>query len=84
VNAPELTTDDLIGHSLVRSLPHGERENLERILRLADLVKFAKYNSLPDECTWALNAATAFVNATSPRIETTGNAMNQGVNGDVV
>lgn len=83
VNAPELTTDDLVGHSLVRSLPASSRESLERILRLADLVKFAKYDSLPDECVWAMGAAEAFVTATRLRTETTIVSANQGENGTV-
>ncbi|MFM1745847.1 MAG: hypothetical protein RLZZ630_1784 [Bacteroidota bacterium] len=81
VNAPELTTDDLIGHSLVRTLPALERENLERILRLADLVKFAKYTSLPDECQWTMIAATSFVSATGNRKEIPNTETQEVANG---
>lgn len=83
VNAPELTTDDLVGHSLVRTLPAAEQENLERILRLADLVKFAKYTSLPDECQWTMSAATSFVSATRIRVENLNTEKNEVANGAV-
>lgn len=80
VNAPELTTDDLIGNSLVLSLPTNERESLERILRLADLVKFAKYNSMPAECEWSMSAAENFITATAPVVESQITGNNQAIN----
>jgi len=39
---------------------------LEQILTLADMVKFAKYNPLPDEHDRSLNSSVAFVEKTIP------------------
>lgn len=83
VNAPDMTTDDLVSHSLVRSLPTSQSENLERILRLADLVKFAKYTSLPDECAWGMTAAVNFITSTSTRLDPVRPATPHDVNGNV-
>lgn len=72
VFAMELTTDDLLGHSLMHSLSTDNRSDLERILRLADLVKFARYTSIQSENEWALNQARQFVNDTTPSTNTKG------------
>ena len=41
-------------------------EKLSKMLRLADLVKFAKWHTTPDENEQALNTAYEFVKGTKP------------------
>ncbi|WP_255491381.1 hypothetical protein [Dysgonomonas sp. ZJ279] len=64
INAPEMITEDII-EAVHRSTDASSPENsLSQILRLADLVKFAKYNPLPDENDLSLVNAYLFVNQT--------------------
>lgn len=42
-------------------------EKLRKMLQLADFVKFAKYEAMPEENERALNTAYEFVNATTPQ-----------------
>lgn len=42
-------------------------ERLSKMLQLADFVKFAKYEAMPEENEGALNTAYEFVNATTPQ-----------------
>ena len=44
-------------------------ERLSQMLQLADFVKFAKYEAMPEENERALNTAYEFVNATTPQKE---------------
>lgn len=44
-------------------------ERLSKMLQLADFVKFAKYEAMPEENEKALNTAYEFVNATTPQKE---------------
>ncbi len=44
-------------------------ERLSKMLQLADFVKFAKYEAMPEENEGALNTAYEFVNATTPQKE---------------
>lgn len=44
-------------------------ERLSKMLQLADFVKFAKYEAMPEENEGALNTAYEFVNATTPQTE---------------
>ena len=44
-------------------------ERLSKMLQLADFVKFAKYEAMPEENERALNTAYEFVNATTPQKE---------------
>ena len=68
IPAQEQTSDEILGaivHSgLDRQLPF---ENLERMLRLADLVKFAKGKPKPDENAEAIDKAYDFVQQTIRR-----------------
>lgn len=66
INAMELTSDEIISafkyrNSLVDEVTFN---NLVRILKNADLVKFAKYEPLPDDNNLALVDAYFFVNKT--------------------
>lgn len=62
----ELTSDELLSHAAVKVIPENTREELERILRLADLVKFAKWQAIPSENEWAMQLAQKFVRDTAP------------------
>ena len=62
----ELTSDELLSHAAVKVISENTREELERILRLADLVKFAKWQAIPSENEWAMQLAQKFVRDTAP------------------
>ena len=62
----ELTSDEILSHAAVKVIPENTREELERILRLADLVKFAKWQAIPSENEWAMQLAQKFVRDTAP------------------
>ena len=61
----ELTTDEVLQQSIALAWNADLREGMERILRLADLVKFAKYQPLADEHTWSMQEAVRFVHSTA-------------------
>lgn len=62
----ELTSDEILSHAAVKSISGSSREELEKILRLADLVKFAKWQAIPSENEWAMQLAQKFVRETAP------------------
>lgn len=66
INAMELTTDEIISAFKYRNSLMDETtfNNLVRILKNADLVKFAKFEPLPDDNNLALVDAYFFVNQT--------------------
>jgi hypothetical protein len=51
--------------------------NMEQILLLADLVKFAKYHPLPEENELSIMNAYLFVNSTTPALVNEGNEENE-------
>jgi len=65
VSALELTTDEILGHAFFRGLKAENGEQLERVLRLADLVKFAKMQPLASDNELAMQLAVSFVKETS-------------------
>ncbi|MBL7923006.1 MAG: hypothetical protein JNL88_02290 [Bacteroidia bacterium] len=65
VGALELTSDEILGHGFLATVNPGNREELERILRLADLVKFARMQALGTECEWVMQLARKFVKETA-------------------
>ncbi len=65
VGAQELTTDEILNHGFLRLIDPPSKEDLEKILRLADLVKFAKWEAIPNECELSMQLAVKFVNDTS-------------------
>lgn len=76
--AMESTSDELLQQSSSLGWDPELREGFERIIRLADLVKFAKYQPVADENRWSMQEAVRFVKSTalqsmpqelSPRIE---------------
>ena len=66
IKALEYTTDETLQAFKYRNdlLSGKSQENLKQILTLSDLVKFAKYNPLPDDHNLTLMNAYIFVNET--------------------
>ena len=67
VAALELTSDEILSSPPMRLLTKEAREALKEILMRADLVKFAKYQPLPEEHETSLRLATGFVESTRVR-----------------
>lgn len=65
VGAQELTTDEILNHGFLRLIDPPGKEDLGNILRLADLVKFAKWQAIPSECELSMQLAVKFVKSTS-------------------
>jgi hypothetical protein len=61
VPALERTTDDLIAELRLSAMGVEQREVLRNMLRLADMVKFAKYTALPAENEQLMASAVRFV-----------------------
>lgn len=61
----ELTSDEILSHAAIRNLPVSQQEQLERVLRLSDLVKFARWQAISSENEWALQQAVKFVHDTA-------------------
>lgn len=66
VPAMESTTDELLKELRVSPLSTDHRAQLENMLRLADMVKFAKALPSPQENEQMMAAAIRFVNETAP------------------
>ena len=64
INAMEMTSDEIL--ALIKQTTEAQSvyDNLRQILSLADFVKFAKMNPLPDENDLSLMNAYLFVNQT--------------------
>ena len=60
----DTATTEIYTLSLHDALPISVIENLKQILQLADFVKFAKYQPLPDENELSLMNSYLFVNQT--------------------
>ncbi|MDR1556198.1 MAG: hypothetical protein LBS88_04100 [Tannerellaceae bacterium] len=71
INAMEMTTGEIL--TIIRRENEADSvyENLKQILQLADFVKFAKMNPLPDENDLSLMNAYLFVNQTKQEVLTT-------------
>ncbi len=65
IQALELTTDEILDDIESIDMPSGTRSDLESMLNLADLVKFARYKPLPDENTDTLRLAFSVVENTA-------------------
>ncbi len=63
-NAMEMTTFEIMQHLHSDIKASGITDKLREVLELADLVKFAKENPLPDRHDYSLNLGVAFVNTT--------------------
>jgi hypothetical protein len=69
VPAPEMTSGEILDKLRECSDANTSDDNLKQILILADFVKFAKYNPLPDENELSLMNAYSFVNDTNKEEE---------------
>jgi hypothetical protein len=69
VYAMEQTTDEILHQFENNLIRDAEREKLKFILRHADMVKFAKANSLPAENENTMQYAVDFINNTRPVIK---------------
>ena len=70
VPAPEMTSAEILAYFNYLKTENKEiYYNLQQILQLADLVKFAKWNVGPDEHELSLNNAFMFVNETNVKTE---------------
>lgn len=81
VNAFEMTSDEILTVVKNFMIAESSNESLHQILRLADLVKFAKYKPLPDENDLSLVNAYLFVNQTKkedPITPVDSNELNSG------
>jgi len=65
VPAMEQTTDELIAALRLSSMATSPRERLTNLLRLADMVKFAKWHPLPSENEQMMAGAIALVQETA-------------------
>ncbi len=63
--AMEQTTDELLAGLRLSSMPTAPREQLGQLLRLADMVKFAKWNALPTENEQVMASAIKLVQETA-------------------
>lgn len=65
INSLEMTSEEILDHlRMLRAEQKSTYLSLQQILRLADLVKFAKWNAMPDEHELSLQNAYLFVNQT--------------------
>ncbi|MBN3035225.1 MAG: hypothetical protein JW861_06535 [Bacteroidales bacterium] len=65
IHALEMTSGEIMEHLVQSSLTEEYTKSMEGILWLADMVKFAREEPLPDENEQSLDLATAFVKATA-------------------
>jgi hypothetical protein len=65
VNALELTSDELLVHGFTLQLDQETRECLERVVKLADLVKFARMTPLGSDCESSMHLSRRFVERTA-------------------
>lgn len=69
VNAMEMTSTQIRHAVEANELTRLSRENMHRVLEIADFVKFAKVRPLPDDNVKAFNSALKFVEDTKPAPE---------------
>jgi hypothetical protein len=65
VNAMELTSDEILANGFVQMLDAEQKEKLSYLVRLADLVKFAKSQPLAYESEQSMGVAVQFVKVTA-------------------
>ena len=65
INSMEMTSEEILDHLRVLKVEKKSAYlNLKQILNLADLVKFAKWNAMPEEHELSLQNAYLFINQT--------------------
>lgn len=67
VPAMEQTTDELLAALRMTAMPRAQQEGLAPILRLADMVKFAKWSALPTENEQVMASAFKLVAETAEK-----------------
>ena len=67
MDALEMTTSEIIRALKKETVDKSIRNELKGILELADLVKFAKHNSVPDENIRSMDHAMNFLRNTRPQ-----------------
>jgi len=77
IDAMEMITYDLIDSLKLTNVPAEEIKRLEKILTLADMVKFAKFQPLPDEHDGSLKSGVVFVENTKPQISAEARPTNE-------
>lgn len=70
INAFEKTSDEILNSVKIYTEADSSLESLTQVLKLADLVKFAKYKPLPNENDLSLVNSYLFVNQTKVEIST--------------
>lgn len=70
INAKEMTSDEILDAFGKIEGKTSANEGLEQVLKLADLVKFAKLKPSEDENELSFNKAELFVNQTQPEVIT--------------
>jgi hypothetical protein len=65
ITALEMITDEIIGQFRRQVVPVGTPEMLRHILEKADMVKFARYDPLPEEHEKSMRLAMEFVTITA-------------------
>jgi hypothetical protein len=71
VNALEQTTSEIIRNLRYTNIHQKDKDNLYKVLFLADMVKYAKEKPLPDENIQSLELARQFILNTKPEEEKT-------------
>lgn len=69
INAMEQTTDETLKYFTNSLIRNEEKEKLQYILKLADMVKFAKALSIPSENESTMQFAYTFINNTRPVVK---------------
>ncbi len=65
VNAMELTSDEILSSHFMKMIAANHTENLGYVLKLSDLVKFAKAQPLANEHELSITKAIAFIEGTA-------------------
>jgi hypothetical protein len=63
VNAPEMTTREILNTNIIISFPSDQIKLIKDLLEMADLVKFAKVHPLPADNEQAMRMAVSFIEA---------------------
>lgn len=77
VNALEQTTSEIIRNLRYTNVHQKDKDNLYKVLFLADMVKYAKEKPLPDENIQSLELAKQFVLNTKPEEQTAEQTIEQ-------
>ncbi|TAE28622.1 MAG: hypothetical protein EAZ92_07990 [Candidatus Kapaibacterium sp.] len=70
VTTLEATSDEILAQFRMVAAPTGSLEKLRSVLKTADMVKFARYEALPDENDRSMKLAKEFVTITTLKPET--------------